>query len=46
MNENNQLNRVRATLYGSFDYQLGEYWCCDNNRRVEVETWEYLEAIV
>jgi hypothetical protein len=45
MNENNHPNRVLATLYDSFDYKL-ECRCRDNNRWVEVETWEYWEAIV
>ena len=45
MNENNHLNRVLAALYDSFDYRL-ECWFRENNRWVEVETWEYWEVIV
>lgn len=45
MNENNHLNRVLAALYDSFDYRLGEYWCRENNRWVEVPVWEYLEVV-
>lgn len=44
MNENNHLNRVIANLYDSFDYKL-ECWHRDNNRWVEVQTWEYWVVI-
>ena len=45
MNKNNHLNRVIANLYDSFDYKF-ECWIRENNRWVEVQTWEYWEAIV
>lgn len=45
MNENNNLNRVRAALYDSYDYQHGSFYVCgDNNHWYEIETWEYVEV--
>lgn len=45
MNENNHLNRVLSALYDSFDFRL-ERRFRENNRWVEVETWEYWEVVV